>query len=343
MQNKGRSPTIRDVAKEAGVSIASVSRVLNKVEPFSNLLKARINAAIDKIGYIHTPREHTALQGIVVVLIPDTNNLYFMEILQGIEDQARRSGYLINIVTVTRNPQYKLNLLRWLTKSRCSGIVFSSSAEGFTDSDLEYLQEEEGIPLVLLNRRLPSPDFAGIQINFVDAMYRATTYILSLGHSRIAFLGRPSFSESANKKKAGIEKALVEAGLSLQKGMYLEGLPTIEWGYYGTNILLDYSPSQRPTAIVGLNDLVAFGALHALRQKKFNVPKDISVIGFDDIAMSSHSSPPLTTIAAPKYDMGMLSMQIIDQLRNSPSAKGGLFTLMESPLIIRESTGPCPR
>ncbi len=341
MRKKTPRTTIRDVASAAGVSIASVSRVLNDIEPISESLKTIVTKAVQDVGYCHRSHKQKYTLRTVSVLIPDTSNLYFMEILKGIEDEARRAGYIITVLTVTQNPDYKRKLLQWLSKSNSAGIIFCSSSTTFTDEDLIHLQQNEGIPVILLNRRIPSKDFAGIQINFVDAMYRATKHILSLGHTKIGILGRPDSSESANKKKEGVVKALNEVGLILSDDMYLQGLPTIEWGYYGTNILLDTYPSKRPTAIIGFNDLTAFGALHAIRQRRLNVPKDISVIGFDDIAMAAHSFPPLTTIAAPKYEMGILSMEILEQSHNASAQKIGLFTLMESPLIIRESTGPC--
>jgi LacI family transcriptional regulator, galactose operon repressor len=344
MNNDGRKATIRDVATVAGVSISSVSRVLNRIEPLSDELVRKVEAAVEDVGYHYSARKQNYSFSTVAVLIPDTSNLYFMEIINGIEDQARRLGYIVTIIVVTQNPDEKQKLLQWLPRSNLSGIIFcSSSGGGFTDADLHHLQNVEKIPVVLLNRRLPSPDFAGIQINFVDAMYRATKYILSLGHRRISILGRHKYSESANLKKEGIQKAFKEVGMRIEEDMYIEGLPTIEWGFHGTGLFLDRPPASRPTAIIGLDDLNAVGALHAIRHRGMRVPEDISVIGFDDIAMAAHSSPPLTTVAAPKYEMGALSVQILEQMKkNTSTVKIGSFKLMESPLIIRESTGACP-
>ncbi len=201
MSRKRYKPTIHDVALTAGVSISSVSRVLNNIEPISESLRQRVEQAMQQVGYHHARKKRKYDFPMIYVLIPDTNNLYFMEIINGIEDEARRVGYLVSILTVTQDPGHKEKIIHWLIKSHCAGIIFCSSSGCFTDADLIYLKEEQHIPIVLLNRRLPSKDFAGIQINFVDAMYRATKHLLELGHIRFGLLGRPEISESANKKK----------------------------------------------------------------------------------------------------------------------------------------------
>jgi DNA-binding LacI/PurR family transcriptional regulator len=341
MEIDQQKATIRDVARVAGVSISSVSRVINNIEPYSDTLRHKVETAIIQTGYRYTPKKKRSYHTAVVVLIPDSHNPYFMEIIKGIEDQSLRYGLLINIVVVMENPDYKRRLLEWLKRGNCGGIILCSSSGGIQDEDLIHLYEDLGIPIVLVNRKPPNEKFAVIKISFSDAMYRATRYILSLGHRRIAYLGGPEYSQSAIEKRMGIEQALAEEGLTMDHELYLTGLPTIEWGFHGTNRLLDIATNRRPTAIIAFNDLTAFGALHALRLRKLNVPNDISVIGFDDIAMAAHANPPLTTISPPKYEIGSLALQTLVQIMNHSSSTVGQFNYLESPLIIRESTTIC--
>jgi len=340
MAGSRKKQTLKDVARHAGVSISSVSRVLNNVKPVSEELRNQVFAAVKATGYT-CKRPSPVYRGSVVILIPDSYNPYFLEIIRGMEDQALRYGFVINIVVVLENPDYKESLLRWLAKSSCEGVVLCSSSGGITDSDLVRLHETHGLPIVLVNRKAPSPQFPLIKIDFADAMYRAMKHLLDLGHRRIAYLGGPESSQSANEKRKGIERALSETGFMIRPEMYLFGLPTVEWGFHGACTLLDLPLERRPTAIIAFNDLTALGALHAIRFRKLHVPSDISVIGFDDIAMAAHANPPLTTIAPPKYEMGILAMQILNQIRENAPSQAGQFNLFDSPLVIRESTAPC--
>jgi DNA-binding LacI/PurR family transcriptional regulator len=175
-----------------------------------------------------------------------------------------------------------------------------------------------------------------------NATYRATRHLLDLHHTRIAFIAGPSTSEAALARRRGIEAALAEAGLALPGEWCVSSLPDVNGGFLATSALLALPSEHRPTAVIAYNDIMALGALHAARAHHLRVPDDLSVVGFDDIAMAAHANPPLTTISQPKYRLGRVAMRLVRHMMEGQRPPGEGYTLMESPLIVRESTGPAP-
>jgi LacI family transcriptional regulator len=337
METPTRRPTVSDVARAAGVSPSSVSRVLNNVAPLSPELRRQVEQAVVALGYEHRkPAFH--YQGAIAVLIPDTMNSYFHEIALGIEEQAVQYGAVVNLVLVNTQPQYVTRLLRWLGKGSCEAVVVTSGNRAISDEQFAALRDRPNLPVVLINRRSDHPRIPSIHINFADAMSSATRHLLRLGHSRLAFLTGPEGSHSSLEKRRGVDAALAEAGIASAPDLFLPGEATVEWGYQNMNMLLDLPADRRPTGVVAFNDLVALGAINACRSRRVRVPDDISITGFDDIAMAAHANPPLTTIAPPKREMGRLAVRIIHQIRTHGESEIDHYTMMESPLIVREST-----
>jgi DNA-binding LacI/PurR family transcriptional regulator len=172
-------------------------------------------------------------------------------------------------------------------------------------------------------------------------MFQAAKLLISLGHQSIAYLCGMSESGLAQARLRGIKRALSGAGLSLKPELHRECLSTTDDGFRVTTNLLQLPVAQRPTAIIAYNDLVAIGALHAIRAAGLSIPEDISVVGFDNIPLTSHTNPPLTTVAQPHYQKGQLAIQkLYHSLNDQVTDQEGL-TLLECSLIVRESTGPC--
>jgi LacI family transcriptional regulator len=332
-------PTFQDIAELAGVSTSSVSRVLNNVQPISVELKQKVIAAAKAVGYTNSRRARGADDpGSVAILVPDGGNPFFTELVKGMQDQAMRYGFILSTVVVEQNRDYVRRLIDFLISSNCAGLIVCSSCEGIQDEDLARLQEALGTPIVQIDGRYQIPDIASIEVDYVKAMQSAVRHLFELGHRRFAYLG--NMGAISQRKLEGISNALSTEGIAIDEELCISGLPTIEWGFHGTNTLLDVLAEKRFTAILAHNDLSAIGALHAIRQRGLSVPNDLSLVGFDDIAMASHTNPPLTTISTPKYQMGALAMQMLVQKREHAPVSIGPFTIMESPLVIRESTGP---
>ena len=340
MKGKKR-PTLTEVAHHARVSTATASRVLHNTGPVSQDLRQRIESSIAALGY--TPRLASKCpdQGTLALLVGDLLNPYFPEIVRGVQDEVDNCGLILTLYNLTDHPQRQHQLLHKLSKPAVEGVILTGSSPF---PELLEWQQRHKIPLVLLNRRVSQPGVHCIMVDFENAMYRATRHLLSLNHIRIGHLASPSTGEIAQARRRGIEAALKEASLALRS----EWCPVVppgtevEGGFQAMRALLDLPCNERPTAVIAFNDIIALGALHAVRAHGLRVPQDISIIGIDDIAIAAHAHPPLTTIGQPKYRMGKLAVQTLRRMIEGRISPGNNCTLLESPLIVRESTGPAP-
>jgi LacI family transcriptional regulator len=339
---RGKRPTLADVAHHAQVSTATVSRVLRHTGPVSQDLRQRIETSIATLGYI--PRrlapDHSD-KGTIALLVGDLLNPYFLEIAQGVQDEADNYELILTLYNLTDHPQRQHQLLQKLSKPPVKGVLLAGLSPF---PDLLAWQERHQIPLVLFNRRVAQPGVYCIVVDFENAMYRATQHLLGLNHTRIGHLASPSMGEIAQARQRGIEAALTEAGLALRPEWCPVVPPGTEvgGGFQAMRALLDLPGDERPTAVIAFNDIIAVGALHAVRGHGLRVPQDISIIGVDDIAIAAHTHPPLTTIGQPKYHMGKLAVQTLRRMSEGKFNLSNNCTLLESPLIVRESTAPCP-
>jgi LacI family transcriptional regulator len=339
---KKKRPTLADVAQHAQVSTASVSRALRNTGPVSQDLRERIEASIAELGY--TPRQSatdSSIQGTIALLISDLLNPFFLEIAQGVQDEVNNYQMITTIYNLTDQPHQQSRLLQQLCKASVAGVILAGLAPF---PELLNWQERHSIPVVLLNRRVSQPGVHCIVVDFENAMVRATRHLLALGHTRIGHLASPSTGEIAEARQRGIQAALAEADLALRP----EWCPIVPpgrevgGGLQAMRVLLDLPEQERPTAVIAFNDIIAVGALHAVCSHGLRVPQDISVIGVDDIALAAHTHPPLTTISQPKYHMGKLAVQTLRRMSEGRISMSNNCTLLETPLIVRESTAPCP-
>lgn len=334
-------PNLSDVARHAGVSPSTVSRVLNDSAPVRESVRARVSASLAALGY-EAPLARlnaSALQNAVVLLIPDILNPFFAEIARGVQDEAGTGESITVLLDTMEDPQREEQLLRALARQPIGGVI---TCPRLPTDQLITLQSRYRVPMVVLNRSIRHPEIPCVIVDSENATYRATRHLLDLNHTRIAFVAGPSSSAAAQARRRGVEAALAEAGLTLPQEWSVSSLPNVNGGFLAMSALLALQPADRPTAVIVYNDIMALGALHAARTQHQRVPEDISIIGFDDIAMAAHANPPLTTIAPPKYRMGRLAMQLLRGMIQGQPSPGEGYTLMESPLIVRESTGPAP-
>ncbi len=339
------SPKLADVARYAGVSPATVSRVLNNSAPVHESTRELVQVAIATLGYQHplnTPESH-ATSGTIALLITDILNPFFLEVMRGLEDEAEPSGLMLLLCTTSEDPLREKKALQALSERNVDGIIALAGQARIPTEDLIALHEHKNTPLVVINRRINRPDIPCIVVDLENAAYRSAQHLLDLNHTRLAYLSGLETSESSRARRLGIEAALKEASLTLPPEMCPASFPSIEGGFQAMSALLSFPEEQWPTAIIAYNDIMAFGALHALRTQGLHVPNDMSVVGCDGLLMAAHCNPPLTTIDQPKYTMGRLAMQTLHQMLNHQRPPIGGYTLLESPLIIRESSGPCSR
>jgi len=338
---RGRNPSLHDVAKKAGVSAASVSRVLNKVNPTSERLRSRVQAAVDALGYVPKNAQEVETGKMLGVISYDLRNPYFCEIITGIQDRAVVFGLTPMILDLQCGHAEWESVRAAAAALDCKGYVFLGT--GVAEHDLAEFAAQAGTPVVAVNQAIRHPSIRTINIDYEKATYAAAQHLLGLGHRRVGFLGGSPSSPVSVEKIRGVQVAMTEAGLELPAANVIYGAATVEWGFQAMNSLLARPEDSRPTAVLCACDVIALGVLHALRSAQLSVPGDVSVVGFDDIDMACHSNPPLTTISPPKYDMGRRAVDLLlarDDPQSSPITE---YVMIESPLVVRESTGACPR
>ncbi len=339
--NKSKRPLLSDVARDAGVSMVTVSRVLHNTGPVSTELRQRVETSLAALGYTPRASAKPASGGTIAVLTGDLLNPFFPEIIRGIQEEADNYGLILTLYNLTDNAHRQQQLLQKLGRLSIDGVVLMGTSL-FTE--LLSWREQHKVPFVVLNRRIQQPGVHSILVDNEAAFYRAAQHLLGFHHTRIGYLAPSRNSDVIRARRQGLEAALRDAGLSMRP----EWSPVVPpgghsaGGFQAMQRLLELPAADRPTGVMTFNDLVAIGALHAVRMHRLSVPKDISVIGVDDISAAAYAFPPLTTIALPKYQMGKLAVQTLNEMRDGEMATVGECTVLESPLIVRESTGPAP-
>ena len=340
MDAKKPRPNLLNVAQRAGVSPATVSRVINNTAPVRESVRARVLSTIAELGYEPTfshPNTRT-LENAIALVIPDILNPYFAEMVRGVQDDASTHGFFPVLLDCNEDPKREEQLLRMFSTQPMCGIIVLGSR--LAPDDLLAVLKQSHTPTVVINCSVRHPRIACIRVDLESATIHATRHLIDLNHKRIAYLAGPFQSEQSLARRRGVERALAEAGLQLSPELCSAGFPNVDGGFQAMSALLALAPAGRPTAVITYNDLMALGALHAIRVHHLRVPEDISIIGIDDIAMAAHANPPLTTIAQPKYRMGRLAMQTMYRMLQGHPPPEESFTLLESPLIVRESTAP---
>jgi DNA-binding LacI/PurR family transcriptional regulator len=328
-------PTLEDIAARSGVSLATVSRVVNQSRPVSEDLERRVKHAIEELGFEpKCPKLQT-----VAIVVPQILNPFLTAVVTGAQEEAMNVGLHSVILNVTKEPEWQRYHLQLLDHFPFDGLVVLHTMSA-KDIIVNFATRKRS-PVVVIGRMIDSPHLYCISADRENAMYKVAKYLISLNHREIAYIsGRPDLEVSKSRLR-GIERAFSEAGLSLKPHLHQCAESTIEGGFQAASSLLKQKRGKRPSAIMGFNDLIAIGALHAVRTVGLSVPEDISVTGFDDISLSLHTSPPLTTVAQPKSRMGHMAMQKIFHLLQGNDLEGERFTPLECPLIVRESTAPC--
>lgn len=306
--------------------------------PVRENVRARVLAAMSVLGYEMTRSSLTLFRNVIAVHVPDILNPFFAEVVRGIQDEATAHGFMVLLVDFAEDTSRENELLQTSFAKPLDGVIVCASR--LSDVELIALREQHSTPMVLLNRQVVHPEIPCILVDFENAIYRATRHLLNLNHTQIAYLAGPAGSATSRIRRHGVELAMQEAGLMLTDEMCPGSFPNVDGAFQAMSALLTLPDNKRPTAVLAYNDVMALGALHAIRAHRLRVPEDVSVVGFDDIAMAAHANPPLTTIAQPKYRMGKLAMRLLAQMAHGEPIRSEGYTLLDAPLIVRESTAP---
>ncbi|TFW16581.1 LacI family transcriptional regulator [Massilia arenosa] len=293
---------MKQVAEKAGVSTSTVSHVINNTRVVSDDVRERVLAVIAEMRYIPSAvarslkndKTHT-----IGMMIPNNSNPYFAELIQGIEDAAFKLGYNIILCNAYDDAKKQAAYLRVLMEKRIDGLILVASGD---DEELSGILRDMPMPKVVVDREVKGVDADFIEADHETGGYLATKYLIGLGHRSIACVSGPMHLPPSRDRVVGYRRALQEAGIGFNSHFLVHSDFTSEGGFSAFKHLL--SLSDRPSAIFAGNDLMAFGGMCAANEAGVRVPDQLSVVGYDDIALASFSTPRLTTLAQPKYDMG---------------------------------------
>ncbi|RPJ21436.1 MAG: LacI family transcriptional regulator [Chloroflexi bacterium] len=345
MPQKQPPTKMSEIANLAGVSIATVSRVLHNTDTVSEDARKQVEDAIQTLGYQVRRRPKQSIpkatpEKIVLLFTSDIVNPFFAEVIRGTHEEIELQDHPKHTLSVMQLSNNFEKLIQAARQMSALGIILTG---GYPSPELIAFQEQSQVPLVVINYRITQPRISCIIVDFKDAYFRATRHLIDLGHRRIGFVDDSGHSEIGVARLEGYKNALAEADIPYRPEL-CTSIPAdarISGGFQATSNLLVLPPHERPTAILAFNDLFALGVMHSVRAHGLRVPEDVSVIGCDDIPMAAYAYPPLTTISQPKYRIGKLAVSTLLKMKQDPPEKMGSFTLMESPLIIRESTARC--
>jgi LacI family transcriptional regulator len=328
-------PTIREVAKKAGVSSTSVSHVLNNTRFVSEDVRERVNAAKRELNYRPNALARSLRRGethTLGLILPDSANPFFAEVGHAIESAAFALGYSV-ILCNTENDENKERLYtEVLENKQLDGIIFVGAGE-----NREAISEiaQNGLPLVVVDRDMGSLELDTVTTENYQGGLLATQHLLSLGHQIIGCITGPSNITPSAERVTGYRAALQQAGIEVVESLLARGDFHAPSGYSAAMLLLQQTP--RPTAIFVCNDMMAIGALRAAAQLGLRAPEDIAIVGFDDIQLASYTTPSLTTVVQPKQEIGQLAVKLLFERMSDPSLPPR-HTILSTQLIIRESS-----
>ena len=326
---------MRDVAERAGVSVTTVSHVVNETRPVSDELRQRVLTTMDELGYqpnrlarsLRLQETHT-----IGMIVPDSANPFFAEVARGIEDTSFEQSYNVILCNSDGNLDKELLYTNVLVEKQVDGILFV--AAGVSTEHIRALQTRR-MPLVLVDRDIPGVAVDSVLTDNARGGWQAIHYLIELGHRRIGCITGPSDVTPSAERVTGYRQTLREAGIAVDENLVVKGDFQYQSGFRATQQLLGMN--DPPTAIFACNDLMAVGAISAVIESGRKVPADLSVIGFDDVPLASFTNPPLTTIAQPKYEMGALATTMLlerVQDRDMPPRR----KLLDTSLFVRHST-----
>lgn len=332
--------SIKDIAKAAGVSHPTVSRALSDSPLISEETKARVRRLAQEMGYSPNAlarglvTRQTWSVGVVVTTIADP---FVAEIVQGIEATAHDANYAVILCNSGAVPEREIAAVEMLRTKRVDGVIVTSSRVGALY--LDHL-ERIGVPIVLINNHNEQSGryTFTVSVDNRHGGWLATRHLLELGHRRIGYVNGPANHSSDLDRLAGYRQALAESGIEPDPEWIVPGNGRPDGGERAFGML--QAMSRRPSAVFCYNDMTAIGLVHAARRAGLSVPRDLAVVGFDDILFASYFYPPLTTIAQPRVEMGQQAMRMmLSLITDRQDGSEDLTNLVvQGKLIVRAST-----
>lgn len=327
---------IRDVADSAGVSVATVSRTLQQPERVSPKTRNKVMAAVQAVGYkpnLMAVKFRSGKTHNLVVLVPTVANVFFARVISGMQEAAAELGYSILLANTLGNSDIESHYAKMVSTSQADGLI---QLRANNPLDVSMINDHGLLPMVNACEVIDDGQYPVVSLDNRAAARAMTEHLIGKGHSRIAMVKGPDSSPLTQERLAGYRDALANANIAFDEKLLFPGDFTLQAGYNaGVHIA---ALRNRPTAVFCENDETAIGAMQAFKQANLNIPKDISVAGFDDIAFSAFVDPPLTTIAQPAEEFGRTAVTLLVDLLNGKIRKAPKV-IMPFELIVRESTG----
>jgi len=332
---------IREIAKRAKVSTATVSRAINRVPTVDPRLAKRVWKVVEELGYYPNTQARALVSGktrIFGLVVSEITNPFFPEIVQSFENIAVQHNYEILLTSTVHDPKRMELSVRRMIERRVEGVAVLTF--GMEDSLLEHLRDRS-VPLVFVDVGPRVPRVSNIRINYQHGIRQAVQHLAALRHEKIAFITGPLSLKSAKARKDAFEESMREIGMQVSVEWVIEGNHTMEGGMKALAQLA--SLKSRPTAVMCSNDMTAVGVMREAFEFGIRIPQDLSVVGFDDVRLAQFMIPPLSTVQMSQTELAKLAFTALlsDVECEVPSPTGTEYVL-QTDLVLRKSTAMAP-
>ncbi|MFZ3573303.1 LacI family DNA-binding transcriptional regulator [Streptomyces sp. BH097] len=337
----GQSVGIKDVAREAGVSVGTVSNVINRPEAVADATRARVQAAIERLGYVRSESARQLRAGrsrIMGLLVLDMGNPFFVDVARGAERAARDAGLGVMVCNSAQSPAEEADYLSLFAEQRVRGVLLTPAEA--TGPTVEAFRRHD-IPFVLVDRVAEGATECSVSVDDVNGGALAVRHLVDAGHRSIAYVSGPPTLNQVADRRQGALRALKEAGLpsSVLRELPTDRLDVAAGRDAGARLL---GLTERPTAVFCANDLLALGVLQSLYAAGVRVPEDIAIVGYDDIEFASAAAVPLTSVRQPAVHMGALAADLlleeIEAADDPESAHEHRRVVLQPELVVRGSS-----
>jgi LacI family transcriptional regulator len=330
--------TIKDVARRSGVSAMTVSRVINSSERVSPDTRRRVEQAIAELGYVPSRLARGLIRqktGTLALIVPDVANPFFTLVVRGAEDVARRAGYRMILADTRADLAIEREVIEEMVAHRVEGIAIAPVSDR-SKVHLERLTRF-GVEFVLIDRTVPGIECDVVTGDNAGGTRRLVEHLISLGHERIGFITESDEVSTARDRRQAYEAALAAAGIPLDPSLIVRSTVDPSGGIDGMRRLLELE--EPPTAVFAVNNLVAVGAIEAVRAQGLEVPDDVALVCFDDIEHASRLYPFLTVMAQPAETLGSLGTQLLLERVEGRAPEQSRVVVLPAQFVVRKSSG----
>jgi LacI family transcriptional regulator len=336
--------SIKEVAARAGVSVGTVSNVLNRPDIVAQPTRRKVNAAIKALGFVRNEPARQLRAGrsrTIGLVVLDVANPFFTDVARGVEDEASTSGLAVILCNSDEKPDKQDRYLEFLAEHRVQGVLITPVGE--VDSQLTTLQQR-GIPVILVDSKSASGGQCSVAVDDVLGGDLAVSHLLETGHKRVAYIGGPLALRQVSDRRDGAVRALELAGRTPADLHVIEtAAPNVAAGQAAGRHISKLPTRERPTAAFCANDLIALGLLQEMTRLGITVPGDLAIVGYDDIEFAAAAAVPLSSIRQPRHELGRTAAQLLLEEAREAGTHKHRQVIFDPELVVRRSSQPQPR